>query len=98
MRGRRRLVTTLIPVLTLLAAATAYPARALAGWSQPVAAPLNFDATKVVDNTGSAVIAGTPWVTWAEDDGTRNQIRVAQLTSAGWSFAGGSLNFSSTQD
>jgi hypothetical protein len=52
-------------------------------WQHPWGSSLNHDQAQDGYDGQATVIAGVPWITWAEDDGTGTQIRVAKLNAAG---------------
>lgn len=67
-----------------------------ANW-QGIGGPINVSATRNATGPSIASVGGVPYVAWTEDDGTANQIRVADLVGAGWTHLGGSLNVSTAR-
>lgn len=45
--------------------------------------PVNQSRARSATAPGLAVVAGRPWVAWAEEDGRNREVRVARLNSAG---------------
>jgi hypothetical protein len=52
-------------------------------WQHPWPSALNHDTSQGAQKLSAAVIAGTPWITWVEWDGTNDEVRVAKLNGAG---------------
>ena len=78
-------------VMWLLALAGADTA--MANWAEPVAGVLNASPANEGESANIAIVDGTPYVTWDEDDGSGHyEIRVKRLEPGGWSSVGGSLN------
>lgn len=47
------------------------------------ASPVNQNRERSATIPGLAIVAGRPWVAWAETDGTNREVRVARLNPAG---------------
>ncbi len=92
---RARIAPAIIIAIALL---WALPAGAAAAWA-PVGGVLNLDPTHLAARAATATIAGTPWVSFEEENaGGVDQVRVSHLTPTGWSLVGGALNANPAKD